>query len=69
MPLIMSNSEIKKLEKQKIDARKKLQQLSPKIAQNIVNQTLYPEYWEMDFSNHSWEESIPINYSYEKIDT
>lgn len=58
----MSREEQKKLEQEKIEARAKLQQLPPKEAQNLVNETLYPQWWQMDLSSHSWEETIPINY-------
>jgi len=58
----MSREKMEKLEREKIEARVKLQQLPPLEAQNIVNQTLYPQWWQMDLSSHAWEETIPINY-------
>jgi hypothetical protein len=62
-----NNREWQQLEQDKIKARKDLQNLSPKEAQNLVNQTLYPELWQIDLTDNSWEESIPTNYG--KTDT
>lgn len=50
------------LQQDKIEARKNLLNLSPEEAQNLVNQTLYPELWQLDMDHHNWEESIPTNY-------
>lgn len=50
------------LQQDKIEARKNLLNLSPKVAQNLVNQTLYPEFWQLDMNDQTWEESIPTNY-------
>lgn len=61
------NQDLHKLAQEKIEARKKILQLAPKEAEKLVNQTLYPEYWQFDINEHSWEESIPIHYG--KIDT
>jgi hypothetical protein len=61
------NQELQKLAEEKRKAREKVLKLSPKEAQTLVNQTLYPEYWELDITENSWEESIPTNYG--KTDT
>jgi hypothetical protein len=62
-----NHQEWHKLEQDKIKARKALEKLNPQEAQNLVNQTLYPELWQLDLSSSSWEETIPTNY--EEIDT
>ncbi len=60
------NQDLQKLAQEKIEARKILK-LTQKKAEKLVNQTLYPEYWQFDIREHSWEESIPTHYG--KIDT
>jgi hypothetical protein len=50
------------LAQQKKQAREKLLSLEPKIAQNQVNQTLYPQLWVYDPEANPWDESIPTSY-------
>jgi myo-inositol catabolism protein IolC len=47
---------------EKIAARQKLLSMDPREAQQLVNQTLYPEYWELDPNQEPWEESIETHY-------
>lgn len=47
---------------EKIAARQKLLSMDPSEAQQLVNQTLYPEYWELDPDQEPWEESIETHY-------
>jgi hypothetical protein len=47
---------------EKIAARQKLLLMDPDEAQQLVNQTLYPEYWELDPNQEQWEESIETHY-------
>jgi hypothetical protein len=47
---------------EKIAARQKLLSMDPGEAQQLVNQTLYPEYWELDPNQEPWEESIETHY-------
>lgn len=61
------DQQLQKLAQEKIKARENVLNLPPKEAQELVNQTLYPEYWEFDITENSWEESIPTNY--DKTDT
>lgn len=56
------NQNLEKLTQQKIEARKKILKLEPRQAQNLVNQTLYPQYWDFKIEQNSWEESIPTDY-------
>lgn len=57
-----NQQQLQKLAQEKIEARQKLINLSAKEAQKLVDQTLYPEYWDFNINEHSWEESIPTNY-------
>jgi hypothetical protein len=47
---------------QKIKARKQLLSLDPAIAQQHANQTLYPQYWQHNDQELTWDESIPTHY-------
>ncbi|PSB43220.1 hypothetical protein C7B80_24875 [Cyanosarcina cf. burmensis CCALA 770] len=46
----------------KIEARMRLLAMPPEAAQRIVEQTLYPQYWDVRPEDIKWEESIPTNY-------
>lgn len=50
------------LMQEKIEARKRLLALPPEEAQKLVEQTLYPQYWEFRSEDNVWEESIPTIY-------
>jgi hypothetical protein len=60
--MINHHQQLQQLAQDKIKARKELLNLLPIEAQNLVNQTLYPELWQLDLNNSSWEESIPTDY-------
>ncbi len=60
--MIENQQQLQKLAQEKIEARQKLMNLPAKEAQKLVDQTLYPEYWDFNINEHSWEESIPTNY-------
>jgi hypothetical protein len=47
---------------QKIEARLRVLDLPPNEAQCLVEQTLYPQFWECRVEEHPWEESIPTHY-------
>lgn len=50
-------TDIENLLEQKVQARERLLQLPPEEAQRIVDQVLYPQYWQaIDVA--VWEESI-----------
>jgi hypothetical protein len=51
-----------RLAQEKIEARQQLSSLPPTEAQEIVEQTLYPQYWEYSLSEDAWEESLPSCY-------
>ena len=36
--------------------------MPPEEAQKLVEQTLYPQYWEFNIADHEWAESIPTYY-------
>lgn len=44
---------------EKIEARMRLLALPPAEAQKLVEQTLYPQYWDVSLEALTWEESIP----------
>jgi hypothetical protein len=46
----------------KIEARMRLLAMPPEAAQRIVEQTLYPQHWDVRPEDIKWEESIPTNY-------
>lgn len=50
------------LAQEKIEARIKLLAMPPEEAQKLVEQTLYPQYWQFCLEDHAWEESIPTYY-------
>ena len=56
------DSESDCLAQEKINARLRLLAMSPESAQKLVEQTLYPQYWEFRSEDNIWEESIPTNY-------
>jgi hypothetical protein len=45
---------------QKVNARKKLLELTPEEAQHRVDQVLYPQYWKA-LGVPEWEESLEVN--------
>jgi len=47
---------------EKIEARIRLLAMPPEEAQKLVEQTLYPQYWEFRSEDNIWEESIPTHY-------
>lgn len=51
-----------RLEQEKSEARKELLSLPPIEAQKLVEQTLYPQYWEYSHLEDVWEESLPSCY-------
>lgn len=52
----------KRLTQQKIEARQRLLAMPPEEAQRIVEQTLYPQYWQCREEDRIWEESLPSRY-------
>ncbi len=65
--IIVSSKESERLAQEKIEARMRLLAMPPSEAQKLTNQTLKPQYWKFDPSNHVWDESIPTRYG-EDID-
>jgi hypothetical protein len=57
-----SELELKALAQQKIEARLRLLKMPPEEAQKIVEQTLYPQFWECRTEDYRWEESLPSHY-------
>jgi hypothetical protein len=60
--IIVSSRQSTRLAQEKIKARMQLLAMPKEEAQKLVEQTLYPQYWEFDPSTHVWEESIPTHY-------
>jgi hypothetical protein len=54
--------ESEQLDREKIEARIRLLAMHPLEAQKLVEQTLYPQYWEFRTEDNIWEESIPTSY-------
>ncbi|MGB8699461.1 MAG: hypothetical protein WCD18_08605 [Thermosynechococcaceae cyanobacterium] len=54
--------ELEALAQQKIEARQRLLEMPPDAAQQIVEQTLYPQFWECRREDYRWEESLPSHY-------
>jgi hypothetical protein len=46
----------------KIAARERLLVMPPEEAQQLVNQTLFPQYWKFRPEDADWEETIPSCY-------
>jgi len=58
-------SSLEELNKAKIEARQKLNSLSPEEAQKIVNDVICAEMWQPDLSNAiDWGDDIPIPKSW-----
>jgi hypothetical protein len=57
-----SNLELEALAQQKIAARLRLLEMPPEEAQTLVDQTLYPQFWECRREDYRWEESLPSHY-------
>jgi hypothetical protein len=57
-----SDLAIDALAQQKIEARLQLLAMPPEEAQKIVEQTLYPQFWECRTEDYRWEESLPSHY-------
>jgi hypothetical protein len=55
-------SNLEELAKAKIVAREKLLAMEPKTAQDLVDMTLYPQYWSCNPEEFIWEESLPTHY-------
>lgn len=53
------------LAEDKIAARMRLLAMPPESAQKLVEQTLYPQSWDVRPEDIKWEESIPTNYGEE----
>lgn len=53
------------LMQEKIEARKRLLALPPEEAQKLVEQTLYPQYWEFRSDDNVWEESLNTTYGFD----
>jgi hypothetical protein len=49
--------ESKQLAQEKIEARERLLAMSPLEAQKLVEQTLYPQYWQVRREDNIWQES------------
>jgi hypothetical protein len=54
--------ESQRLAKEKIEARERLLAMPPEIAQQLVDQTLYPQFWAYAVEDLIWDESIPTHY-------
>ena len=57
-----SDGNSQQLAQLKIAARHELLAMSPTAAQQRVNEILFPQYWELQAQDCSWEESIPTSY-------
>jgi hypothetical protein len=51
-----------RLAQEKIAARQKLLAMPPQEAQELVERTLYPQYWELVTPDFPWSESLPTSY-------
>lgn len=60
--IVISYEESQRLAQEKIDARIRLLAMPPESAQKLIEQTLYPQYWEFYSEDNIWEETIPTNY-------
>jgi hypothetical protein len=61
-PSDFADLELEELARQKVVARLRLLDLPPEEAQSIVEQTLYPQFWECSTTAIGWEESLPSHY-------
>lgn len=50
------------LAQDKIEARIRLLAMPPAEAQKLVEETLYPQKWDVHLEDIKWEESISTNY-------
>jgi hypothetical protein len=51
-----------RLAKEKQEARERLLAMPPEIAQQLVDQTLYPQFWSYTVEDLILDESIPTHY-------
>lgn len=58
----VTDMELEALAQQKIEARLRLLELPPEEAQKVVEQTMYPQFWECRAEDSRWEESLPSHY-------
>ena len=64
--LKLSDLDNEQLEREKKEARKRLNAMVPSSAQELVNQTLFPQYWKFNSSDNIWSESMTTYYGEEE---
>lgn len=57
------------LAQDKIEARMRLLAMPPESAQKLVEQTLYPQNWDVRPEDIKWEESISTSYDEDDDET
>lgn len=55
------DTDFKGLEEDKIKARQKLLTLNPQEAQELANQTLMPQKWQLSPNQSLWVDSFPVD--------
>jgi hypothetical protein len=58
--VILDEEKYKLLAQEKVEARQKLLEIPPQQAQELVNNILFPELWDIDLKNINWSDRLAI---------
>jgi hypothetical protein len=58
--IISDEEKYKLLAQEKVEARQRLLEMPPQQAQEIVNNILFPELWDIDLENLGWSDRLAI---------
>jgi hypothetical protein len=58
--IILDEEKYKLLAQEKVEARQRLLKMPPQQAQEIINNLLFPELWDIDLENMGWSDRLAI---------